>query len=96
MQCRLLEKRGVVCLEAEDGAEAVAKVQRIIEDAENELCPMSLNLILMDSHMPNMDGLSATRAIRSMGYNGIIVGVTGDVMPEDVQLFMNAGADAVL
>lgn len=38
----------------------------------------SFDAILMDFMMPNMDGPTATKAIREMGYIGPIVGVTGE------------------
>ena len=54
------------------------------------------DVILMDYQMPNMDGPTAIRAIRSLGYKGVIFGVTGNVMALDQQEMMAAGADDVL
>lgn len=52
--------------------------------------------ILMDSVMPNLDGPSATRLLREAGYGGLIIGVTGNMMPADVDHFLTCGADYVL
>ena len=46
--------------------------------------------------MPNMDGPTATREIRALGYNGVIIGLTGNAYPEDIESFINAGANRVL
>ena len=46
--------------------------------------------------MPNMDGPTATEAIRSLGYRGRIVGVTGNAMQHDIDHFIHKGADRVL
>ena len=54
------------------------------------------DVILMDYQMPNMDGPTAIRAIRSLGYKGVIIGVTGNVMALDQQEMIAAGADDVL
>jgi len=54
------------------------------------------DVILMDYQMPNMDGPTAIRAIRSLGYKGVIFGVTGNVMALDQQEMIAAGADDVL
>ena len=57
------------------------------------------DLILMDVHMPVMDGLTATRAIRSLGgRRGAvpIVALTADAMPEHVAVCRAAGMNAHL
>ena len=46
--------------------------------------------------MPVMDGNIAAREIRGRGYNGIILGVTGNAVAEDVRNFELAGADMVV
>jgi signal transduction histidine kinase/ActR/RegA family two-component response regulator len=57
----------------------------------------AFDLILMDTHMPVMDGLTATRAIRAMeahdGPHTPIISLTADAMPSQVQEALVAGAD---
>jgi len=45
--------------------------------------------------MPRMDGPRATKAIRELGFVGLILGVTGNVLQEDVETFKQHGADDV-
>jgi len=76
--------------DAEDGDEAVATVTAALGRGE------SFDLILMDYQMPNLDGPSAAKVMREMGYKGLIVGLTGNLLPEDVAYFLSMGADRVL
>ena len=46
--------------------------------------------------MPTMNGPDATKAIRQLGYTGPIIGVTGNALPEDREIFMSAGATDVI
>ena len=54
------------------------------------------HIILMDYVMPNMDGPTATKELRALGYKGMIIGVTGNALPADVDIFLSAGATCVL
>ena len=57
----------------------------------------SFDLVLMDVHMPVLDGLSATRAFRALGTTPArmtpIVAMTANVLPEQVEKCLEAGMD---
>ena len=86
---RLLEKQGHTTMSAASGAEAVALYER-----------ERFDLILMDVHMPELDGLAATRAIRhregGRGEHIRIVALTASAMEEDRRECLAAGMDAYL
>lgn len=46
--------------------------------------------------MPIQNGPSAAREIRRLGCDTFIVGVTGNMLDDDVDYFRNAGANRVL
>ena len=75
--------------EASNGVEAVSAVHHSISSGRPYDC------ILMDSSMPFMDGLEATKRIRSLGYTGKLFGVTGNALPSDIDNFRCAGADSI-
>ena len=43
-----------------------------------------------------MHGPDATAVLRKAGYEGLVVGVTGNVLQDDIDYFIQCGADAVL
>ncbi|MCF7972546.1 MAG: response regulator [Phycisphaerae bacterium] len=51
------------------------------------------DLILMDVHMPNMNGLVATRLLRQAGLTGPIIALTAGVLPEDFKNTRLAGCN---
>ena len=80
----MLERLGYQIDIANDGLEA-------LEAVENQL----YDLILMDVQMPKMDGITATKLIRSMLDNPIhkvqIIAITANAIPEDIQKCLDAG-----
>ncbi|KAL3908729.1 MAG: hypothetical protein SGILL_008373, partial [Bacillariaceae sp.] len=87
---RLLENHGHACDEAENGLEAVDKVKDSLQVAPRQL----FDTILLDFQMPVMSGPDACRLIREeLEFSGMIIGITGNVMPEDVALFKSRGAN---
>ena len=90
MMVRLLIGQGHTCEQAEDGLAALQKYTEMKRRGE------APNAILMDFEMPVMNGPAATGKLRDMGCRCLIVGVTGNVLPQDVVVFREKGADAVL
>jgi CheY-like chemotaxis protein len=46
--------------------------------------------------MPKMTGEQTVRELRNREYGGMVIGVTGYAMSEDVERFVTAGCDEVL
>jgi CheY-like chemotaxis protein len=84
MLSRRLKKREFDVVVAEDG-------QQACEQAKSE----SPDLILMDMHLPVMDGWEATRQIKADEQTcGIpIIALTADAMPGDREKAIDAGCD---
>ena len=51
------------------------------------------DIILMDKSMPLLNGDVATARLRELGYTGLIIGLTGNVLPEDLEEFCKMGAN---
>lgn len=78
----LLQKRGCTVKIANNGREAVSLLTN-----NNKF-----DLILMDIHMPEMDGITATKFIRdNLDPDIPIIALTADAMKEDKELCLDAG-----
>lgn len=87
----LLEHAGHEVRLARNGAEAVAALEA---DTEGEI-----DLVLMDLHMPGMDGFEATARIRALGRHHAstpVIALTANAMADDRQACLDAAMDDYL
>ncbi|MFN8442525.1 MAG: ATP-binding protein [Caldilineaceae bacterium] len=85
---RMLERLGYKADVAHNGVDAIAALQRSVYD-----------LVLMDVHMPEMDGITATQLIRSQWEEGtrpMIVALTADALEGDRERLLQEGLDDYL
>lgn len=86
---RMLEQEGCKITLANDGKEAL-----------NLLRQLQVDLVLMDIHMPNLDGIEATRRIRKSQVDAEshlpIIGLTASVMKDEQQHYLDSGMDDVV
>lgn len=54
------------------------------------------DLVLMDIHLPEKDGFTATREIKSFARNVVVIAQTADAFSIDRQEALQAGCDAYL
>ncbi len=81
----MLEETMAAITMVDNGKQAVDAVQK--ED---------FDLILMDIHMPEMDGVEAHRQISAMKKHIPVIALTANVMPEDVARYLKEGFDSHL
>jgi len=87
--CRIMEREGARVETADDGRDAVARVQAD---------PGGYDAVLMDVQMPELDGIEATRRIRRItGCASLpIIAVTAGALPAERELVLDAGVNDVI
>ncbi|MHA7878867.1 MAG: response regulator [Saccharospirillum sp.] len=78
--CKMLQRAGLETDVARDGEAALIACEA-----------QQYDLILMDVHMPGIDGLEATRALRARGVTTPIVALTANATAESRQACIEAG-----
>jgi PAS domain S-box-containing protein len=94
---RVGERANCTMLHAKSGAEALARCSEILAD-ESEA---PIDLVLMDIHMPEMDGFETTRLIRRVYAANSrpappIAALTANAFPEDRRRCLDEGLDDFL
>ncbi len=80
-----LAKLGIKVVVVENGKAAVEEVKK------REALNTPFDIILMDIHMPVMDGLEATRLLVKEGIKTPIVAMTANAMARDKETYLKAG-----
>jgi CheY-like chemotaxis protein len=88
---KLFRRMGAIVEDALDGAIAVEKIQARMHSTEP-----NYDMIVMDYMMPKMNGPTACKKMRDLGYAGLIIGLTGNALAVDIEKYLEHGADAVL
>ena len=86
-----LSRVGLTVMIAGNGKEGVEIVKNRIENREKPF-----DLILMDIHMPVMDGLEAASRINAMGVKTPIITMTANIMSNDLELYKASGMNDYL
>ena len=81
----LLRKTGVEAEFVDNGYKALQYIQA-----------NKVDLIVMDMHMPVMNGIDATKAIRKAGNNVPVVAISAAVLTEDFAAYEKAGVSRIL
>lgn len=81
-----LDKLNIECVTCADGYEALAMVDT-----------GRFNLLIIDNHMPKMNGVETVKKIREAGHDDILIfGWTADIMQTSTEAFLEVGANEVL
>ncbi|MDR3196603.1 MAG: response regulator [Planctomycetaceae bacterium] len=86
----IMKKAGAEVAETENGQAAVEIVEKNIENTS------PFDIILMDMEMPVMDGYTATRRLREMGYTNPIIALTAHALSEEHRKCLDAGCNGYI
>jgi signal transduction histidine kinase/AmiR/NasT family two-component response regulator len=100
LACTVLEKSGARVVRVRNGAEAIARAGSELAQGSGK----GFDLVLMDIHMPDIDGMEAARRIRALYPDDArpaagrppIVALTANAFAEDRAVYLEAGLDDYL
>jgi len=89
--CEHLSRAGVKAVVASNGREGFE-----IVSGRHESSKEPFDIILMDIHMPIMDGLEAAIKIKELGVSTPIIALTANVMAHDLERYQKSGMNDTL
>jgi CheY-like chemotaxis protein len=100
LACTMLEKAGARVIRVRNGVEAIVKARAELDQGTGK----GFDLVLMDIHMPDMDGVEAARGIKALYPDDArpgegrppIVALTANALAEDRATYLEAGLDDYL
>ena len=101
MCSRLIAKLGYNVEVAENGEQCLKMVMNDGSGPANRPSDFKIpkencyRAIILDNEMPVMSGPQTVRVLRSYAYSGLVIGLTGYAMEEDVNKFRAEGCDAI-
>ena len=89
---RLLENncKNIKIFDSIDGLDALIKIVQFKDTNRHKI-----SMILVDNVMPNLTGELLCKILRGIGYDGLIIGITGNGLKDDKERFLDNGADYV-
>lgn len=90
MLVKLMTSLGYSCIEGKNGQDLVDLVVESMQGGS------SYDVVLLDNEMPVKRGRDAISEARRMGYKGIVLGVTGNALDEDIDDFKKSGVNDVI
>jgi CheY-like chemotaxis protein len=93
---KLLLSCGHNVFEAKDGIECLELLDCSSDSSSGANSKIGkIDVLLIDDHMPRMDGPVAVKLLKDRGFPGLIYAVSGVVDDREIQIFLEAGALAV-
>ena len=102
IMAQMLRKAGAVVHVANHGLDALNFMEKSTFSRNSGPVSIPLTLVLLDSEMPIMDGLTCVGQIRQRQERGEfvstipVIGVTANARPEQIQKAVQAGMDMVV
>lgn len=97
MMKKMLTVAGHKVYEAVDGVDCLEKLDFAVDGAKGDHSTLgaTIDIVLMDEHMPRMNGPACTQLLKKRGFPGPVFAITGAVSDDEVQHFKACGAEQV-
>ncbi|SCZ93124.1 BZ3500_MvSof-1268-A1-R1_Chr6-2g08476 [Microbotryum saponariae] len=96
LMTRMIERGGSLVSTANDGEQALELILARKESDPVGVHVYNYDVIFLDNQMPKQTGLEVVQALRTLGREDLVVGVTANAMQYDQDEYRSRGADEVL